>query len=165
MADNLSVTNFETRTVDDSDVAPYVEETETTWKRVSLTRNFERVKKQLEEAERTRLKKLKKIGLLDSISNVQKRDLLNLRGEIGARIGEEDDPQLYQGMSHVAACMKIEHALELLETQGVKPLYQFFEKMEKDPGSKAAKTLLEDENFRNAMSVTEWMVNNGKEHP
>ncbi|MDY6769987.1 MAG: DEAD/DEAH box helicase [Candidatus Nanohaloarchaea archaeon] len=165
VADNLSVTNFETRTVDDADVAPYVEETETNWVKVSLTRNFERVKQQLEEAERTRLKKLKGLGLLDSISNVRKTDLLQLRGEIGSRLQEEDDPELYQGISHVAACMKVEHALELLETQGVEPLYRFFETMEKDPGSKAAKRLLEDEHFRNAMSVTEWMVNNGKHHP
>ncbi|MDY6773977.1 MAG: DEAD/DEAH box helicase family protein, partial [Candidatus Nanohaloarchaea archaeon] len=165
VADNLYVDNFETRTEEDPDVEPYVEEKETNWVKVQLDRNFERVKKQLEQAERKRLSKLKGLGLLDSTSNVQKSDLLKLRGEIGSRLGEEDDPELYQGMSHVAACMKIEHALELLETQGTKPLYQFLEKMEKDPGSKAAKTLLEDENFRNAMSVTEWMVNNGKEHP
>ncbi len=165
VADNLSVTNFETRTADDPDVEPYVEDTETNWIRVSLDRNFERVKKQLEEAERTRLKELKGIGVLDSISGVQKKDLLRLKGEIGSRLGAEDDPQLYQAMSHVAACMKVEHALELLETQGVDPLYRFFESMEKDPGSKAAKRLLEDENFRNAMSVTEWMMNNNKRHP
>ncbi|MCJ7478560.1 MAG: DEAD/DEAH box helicase [Candidatus Nanohaloarchaeota archaeon QJJ-7] len=165
VADNLYVDNFETRTEDDADVEPYVEEKETNWVKVQLDRNFERVKKQLEKAERKRLSKLKGLGLLDSTSRVQKSDLLKLRGEIGSKLGEQDDPKLYQGMSHVAACMKIEHALELLETQGVKPLYQFFEKMEKDPGSKAAKSLLDDENFRNAMSVTEWMVNNGKEHP
>ncbi|MDY6776800.1 MAG: DEAD/DEAH box helicase, partial [Candidatus Nanohaloarchaea archaeon] len=165
VADNLYIHNFEARSEDDPDVEPYVEDKEVNWVKVSLSRNFERVKKQLGEAERKRLKKLKGLGLLDSISNVRKTDLLKLRGEIGSRLNEEDDPKLYQGMSHVAACMKVEHALELLETQGVKPLYRFFEKMEKDPGSKAAKSLLEDESFRNAMSVTEWMYNNGKKHP
>lgn len=165
VADNLGISNFETRTADDPDVKPYVEETTTNWVKVELTRNFERVKAQLDQAEKTRLKKLKGLGLLDSIANVRKSDLLKLRGELGARIKDEDDPSLYQGMSHVAACMKVEHALELLETQGIRPLYRFFEKMEKDPGSKAARSLLEDENFRNAMSVTEWMYTNGKEHP
>ncbi|MFB6077286.1 MAG: DEAD/DEAH box helicase family protein, partial [Candidatus Nanohaloarchaea archaeon] len=165
VADNLGFGNVEARTADDPDVEPYVEETTTNWVKVSLDRNFERVKKQLEAAERKHLNELKDLGLLDSIAGVQKQDLLNLRGELGARIKEEDDPALYQGMSHVAACMKVEHALELLETQGVKPLYRFLEKMEKDPGSKAAKRLLDDDSFRNAMSVAEWMVNNGKEHP
>lgn len=165
VAENLYIDRFETRTADDPEVEPYVEDTETHWVTVELDRNFERIKKQLEDAERKRLKKLKGLGLLDTTSNVNKTDLLKLRGEIGSRLGDEDDPKLYQGMSHVAACMKIEHALELLETQGVKPLYRFLEKMEKDPGSKAAKTLLEDERFRNAMSVTEWMMNNGKRHP
>ncbi|MFB6265477.1 MAG: DEAD/DEAH box helicase, partial [Candidatus Nanohaloarchaea archaeon] len=121
VADNLYVENFETRTEEDPDVEPYVEEKETNWVKVQLDRNFERVKKQLEQAERKRLSKLKGLGLLDSTSNVQKTDLLKLRGEIGSKLGEQDDPKLYQGMSHVAACMKVEHALELLETQGVKP--------------------------------------------
>lgn len=165
IADDLGITNFAVRTEDDPDVRPYVEETETNWIEVELTEHFDRVKRQLEEAQRTRLKKLKSLGLLDSISNVKKTDLLDLRSELGRRMKQEDDPKLYSGMSHVAACMKVQHALELLETQGVKPLYQFFEKLRKDASTKAAQKLLNDEDFQNAIAVTEWMYNNGKEHP
>lgn len=165
VAERLFMENFEIRTEEDPDVRPYVQETETEWVKVSLDRNFKRVKRYLEDAQRTRLKELKRLGLLDSISNVSKKDLLQLRGKIGKRMNTEDDPKLYQGMSHVAAAMKVEHALELLETQGVKPLHHFFEKMKKDRSTKAARTLLEDEDFGNAVAVTEWMVNNDKEHP
>ncbi len=164
VAETLGITNFEMRTDEDPDVEPYVQETETHWTKVSLSRNFRRVQRHLQSAERTHLKKLKELGLLDSI-DVQKRDLLKLRGQLGSRIKDEDDPALYQGMSHVAAAMKVEHALELLETQGATPLHRFFEKMKKDQGTKATKRLLEDDDFTNAMAVTEWMVNNGTEHP
>ncbi len=164
VAERLGIDRFEVRTEEDADVAPYVQETETHWVEVELDKHFRRVKRALDAAERTFLKQLKSAGFIDSL-DVQKKDLLQLRGELGSRMNEEDDPALYQAMSDVAACMKVEHALELLETQGATPLYRFLEKMEKDPGSKAAKRLLDDEDFANAMAVAEWMVNNGKEHP
>lgn len=165
IADDLYIDNFEIRTEDDPDVKPYIEEKQTHWVKVDLDKHFKRVKRHLEAAQRKRLKKLKGLGLLDSTSNVHKGDLLKLRGKLGSRIQNEDDPDLYQGMSHVAACMKVQHCLELLETQGVQPLYRFFEKMKKDKSTKAARTLLNDEEFQNAVAVTEWMYTNGKEHP
>ncbi len=165
IADDLYIDGFEIRTEDDPDVKPYIETKTTHWKKVELDNHFKRVKRHLEAAQRTRLKKLKKLGLIDSTANVKKTDLLKLRGQLASRMQNEDNPDLYQGMSHVAACMKIQHALELLETQGVQPLYRFFEKMKKDKSTKAARTLLNDEDFTNAVAVTEWMYRNGKEHP
>lgn len=164
-AKDLYIDGFEIRTEDDPDVKPYIETKTTHWKKLELDGHFKRVKRNLEAAQRTRLKKLKKLDLLDSISNVKKTDLLKLRSQLASRMQNEDDPDLYQGMSHVAACMKVQHALELLETQGVQPLYQFFEKMKKDKSTKAARTLLNDEDFSNAVAVTEWMYRNDKEHP
>ncbi|MDY6778266.1 MAG: DEAD/DEAH box helicase [Candidatus Nanohaloarchaea archaeon] len=164
VAENLYIENFEVRTEDDPDVKPYVQRKNVNWLKVSLDQNFKRCKQHLDQAKRTRVKKLKQKGFLDS-SSANRGDLLKLRKKIQSRLSSEDDPELYQAISLVAACMKVDHALELLETQGIEPLYDFLQNMKKDPGSKAAKRLLEDEDFQNAIAVTEWMYRNQKRHP
>ncbi|MCJ7450501.1 MAG: DEAD/DEAH box helicase [Candidatus Nanohaloarchaeota archaeon QJJ-9] len=163
VAENLYIDNFEVRTEDDPDVKPYVEKKNINWKNIPLNRNFKRCKKHLEAAKKTRVKKLESKGYLDGSSN--KKDLLKLQGKLRKQAANKDDPEIYQAISRTAAAIKVDHALELLETQGIKPLYDFLEKMEKDENSKAAKRLLNDKDFQNARSVCEWMYNNEKLHP
>ncbi|MDY6771176.1 MAG: DEAD/DEAH box helicase [Candidatus Nanohaloarchaea archaeon] len=163
VAENLKLGNIEVRTEDDPDVKPYVQRKEVNWKKVSLDRHFERVKNHLEQAKRKRVKQLEDKGFLNGSSN--RKDLLKARSKIRKQLSSSDDPELYQAISRIAAAMKVDHALELLETQGVENLYDFLENMKNDPGSKAAKRLLDDEDFKNAIAVTEWMHKNDKRHP
>jgi len=163
VARNLDITNYEVRTEDDPDVEPYIQETNVNWIKVPLGNHFKRVKKHLSAAKNSRLKQLRKDGMASG--KMHKTDLLKLQGKLRKRIATEDDPKLYQAISTCAGCLKIEHALELLETQGIGPLHGFLQKMKADPGSKAEKRLLDDEDFQNAMAVTEWMVRNEKQHP
>lgn len=163
VAKNLGITNYEVRTEDDPDVRPYIQETDVNWVKVPLSQHFKRVKKHLSAAKNSRLKELRKQDLASG--KMHKTDLLKLQGKLRKRIATEDDPALYQAISTCAGCLKVEHALELLETQGIGPLHSFLQKMKADPGSKAEKRLLEDEDFQNAMAVTEWMVRNEKQHP
>lgn len=163
VASNLHVENFEVRTEDDPDVEPYVQDTTVNWHKVPLNRHFKRCKKHFESAKKTRVKKLQKTGHLSGSAN--RSDLLKARKKIQSKLSSSDDPELYQAISTVAACMKVDHVLELLETQGTGPLYDFLQNMKKDPGSKAAKRLLDDEDFKNGMAVAEWMYKNEKQHP
>jgi Fanconi anemia group M protein len=163
VAENIHTTNFEVRTEDDPDVEPYVQHTNVNWLKVPLDRHFKRCKKHLESAKKKRVKELRKKDFLTGSAN--RKDLLKARSAIQKRLSNEDDPALYQAISDVAGAMKVDHCLELLETQGAAPLYDFLQNMKKDPGSKAAKRLLEDEDFQNAMAVVEWMQRNEKKHP
>lgn len=163
VADNLFLENVEVRTEDDPDVEPYVQRKEVNWVKVSLNRHFERAKGHLDAAKRTYVKKVQDSGYLDG--SASRTDLLKARGKIQKRLSSSDDPELYQAISHIAAAMKVDHCLELLETQGVGTLYDFLQNMKKDPDSKAAQRLLEDEDFNNAMAVVEWMHKNDKTHP
>lgn len=163
VAENLHVDNFEVRTEDDPDVEPYVQKTSVDWHKIPLDRHYKRCKQHFEKAKKKRVKKLQKQGWLSGSAN--RSDLLKARKQIQSKLSSSDDPELYQAISTVAACMKADHVLELLETQGTGPLYDFLQNMKKDPGSKAAKRLLEDEDFQNGMAVAEWMYKNDKQHP
>ncbi|MFB6291846.1 MAG: DEAD/DEAH box helicase [Candidatus Nanohaloarchaea archaeon] len=164
VADNLDIENFEVRTEDDPDVEPYIQDKEVNWTRVSLDDRFEKAKEHLESGRRDQLKKLKSLGMLDSISNVHKKELLNLRGKISSRLSSEDDPKLYSAISRVATALKITQAIELLETQGVSQCYDYLKSMEKD-GSKAAARALSNSDVQKAKSLVEHLRKKGDEHP
>jgi ERCC4-related helicase len=118
----------------------------------------------MEDAQRTQLKKLKKMDQISSIGNVQKTDLLKLRGEISSKLSSTDDPKLYSAISHVATALKISQAIELLQTQGVSQAYDYIQGLENDD-SKAAGRALEDEDFQKAKSLIEYLRKKGEEHP
>lgn len=164
VADNLDIHNYEVRTEDDPDVEPYIEEKEVNWTKVELDDSFEEAKKNFEKAYQTQLSKLKKNGQISSTNNVYKGDLLKLRGEISAKLSSSDDSKLYRSISHVAAALKINQAIELLETQGVSQCYDYIKGLENDD-SKAAKRALSNDDFQRGKNLVEYMKREGKEHP
>ncbi len=164
VAKNLHIGNFEVRTEEDEDVKPYIEKKNINWIKTTLDRHFKRCKKHLEDAKNNRIKELSKKGYLKG-GNITKQDLLKARGKIQKKLSKNQEPELFWAVSKIAACMKVDHALELLETQGTEPMYNFLKDMKDNPGSKAEKRLLEDEDFQNALAVSEWMYRNNKKHP
>jgi len=164
VADNLDMTNFEVRTEDDPDVEPYIQKKDVNWTHVSLDDRFEDAKKNLEEGYRDQLKELKKLGQISSINNVHKGDLLKARGKISSQLSNSDDPELYAAISRVATALKIQQALELLETQGISQCYSYIEKL-KDDDSKAAGRALNNDNIQKGKSMIEYLKKNGEEHP
>lgn len=164
VANNLDINNFEVRTEDDPDVEPYIQDKEVDWKYVSLDNRFKTAKNQLEDSKRDQLKELKKLDQINSLNNVQKTDLLNLRGELGSKLSNSDDPKLYSAISRVATALKISQALELLETQGVTQAYEYMRGLENDD-SKAAKRAVDHEKFSKARGMIEHLKKKGEEHP
>lgn len=163
VADNLDIDNFEIRTEEDPDVKPYIEDKDVDWKKISLDNRFQTANKKLEDAKRTQLKKLKSRGHIDSTS-IQKKQLLNLRGKLSSKISSTDNPKLYSAVSRVATALKISQAIELLETQGVTQAHEYIRGLKNDD-SKAAKRALENEDFRKAKSLIEYLRKKGEEHP
>ncbi|MFB6174570.1 MAG: DEAD/DEAH box helicase [Candidatus Nanohalobium sp.] len=164
VAGNLEINNFEVRTEDDPDVEPYIQDKEVNWNYVSLDNRFEKAKEDLEEAKREQLKELKRLDQINSINNVKKTDLLNLRGKLGSKLSNTDDPKLYSAISRVATALKISQALELLETQGVSQAYEYMRGLENDD-SKAAKRAVDHEKFVKARGMIEHLKKKGEEHP
>ena len=155
--ENLFIENIEVRTESDSDVKPFIKGINIEWVRVSLPEEIKPIRFTLEKAFETRLEKLRKLGI-SAKANVTKRDLLMIRGNLQARLLEERSPEFYEGLSLIAACINLTHAMELLETQGLNTLLSYFRRVESEASSKAVKGLLGDTYFLRAIRLTENLV-------
>jgi Fanconi anemia group M protein len=168
---NLFIENIEVRTEEDPDVRPYVQEVRIEWVKVNLPTVFGEVQKYLSDFLKERLLKLKKWGILRraDIRYVNKTDLLKLQGQLRGRAAKgEKDFVLWNGISVLAEIMKVQHALELLETQGIISLYKYMEKLNSEglgSKTKAVKNIVKDLNFRSALIKVQRLWGERIEHP
>jgi Fanconi anemia group M protein len=168
---NLFIEAVEVRTDDDPDVKPYIKEIKVEWVKVNLPPPFEEIQKFLKEFVKDRMLKLKKWGVLQrkDIGFVNKTDLLSLQAQLRGRAASgEKDFVLWNAISVLAEIMKVQHGLELLETQGVVALNEYLSKLQKEGYSsktKAIKNVVADENFKTALIKTQQMFEHGFQHP
>jgi len=168
---NLFIENIEVRTEQDPDVKPYVQEMQIDWVKVELPPVFLEVQGFLKGFLKDRLGKLKKWGILQrkNINIVSKTDLLALQGQLrGRALKGGKDFVLWNGISVLAEIMKVQHALELLETQGIIPLHKYMEKLNSEGLSsktKAVKNIIKDLNFRSALIKSQKLWDEKVEHP
>ena len=168
---NLFIEEIEIRTDKDPDVRQYVYEINIDWVEVELPKIFVEAKKYFKDFISERLNKLKEFGVLQrtSLMYVSKTELLELQSQLRGRASTgEKDATLWNSISILAEIMKVSHALELLETQGIIPLYRYMERMNNEaPTSKvkAVKSVVRDLNFRSAFIKVSKLYEERVEHP
>ncbi|MBR9692271.1 DEAD/DEAH box helicase [Candidatus Woesearchaeota archaeon] len=168
---NLFIEEVEVRTDNDPDVKPYIKEINIEWVNVNLPPPFEQVQRFLKNIIHDRTSKLKKWGILQrkNIDFVSKTDLLSLQAQLRGRAASgEKDYTLWTAISVLAEIMKVQHGLELLETQGIFALQEYLTKLKNDgyaSKTKAVKNIVADLNFRSALIKTEKMHELGFQHP
>ena len=171
VAQNLYVEEVEVRTDEDPDVKPYVQEVKVEWKKVDLPPPFQEIQKCLKDFVKDRTQKLKQWGVLQrkDINFVSKTDLLKLQAQLRGRAASgKQDFTLWSAISVLAEIMKIQHALELLKTQGIYSLSKYLTKIQKEGyngKTKAVKNIVADANFKAALIKTESMQEKGFQHP
>ena len=76
---------------------------------------------------------MKNLGIIRSVTNVSKRDILQARGRVQNSISRSTHPHrdCLLAMSMLTAVFSLQHALELLETQGINNLYNYIQKLKK----------------------------------
>jgi len=92
-----------------------------------------------------------------------RRDFLELQAQLQASIGR-GHKAAFGAASIVAQAIKLEHALGLLETQGITVLEKYWKKLREDP-SGAAKNLLKDQKVTNAIFLSRGLFEQGSRHP
>jgi ERCC4-related helicase len=168
---NLHIEAVEIRTDEDPDVKPYIQDIDITWVKVELPSEFLEIKKFLETCFKSKLEEMKKYGYVNTyqVQNSGKKALLGIQAGLQGKIAQgEKDFEILKSLSLAAEAVKIQHALELLETQGISPAYQYMEKLNMESLTtkvKAVQNLVSDLNFRSAFIKIKKLYENGTEHP
>ena len=162
---NLYIQNIVVKTENDRDVKPYFNPVEIDWVRIKMSSELERINNSLEKALKIRLKTLKNMGVLKTVS-VTKVDVLKARGRIQGEIARSTNPNkdLFHAISILSAVINIQHAQELVETQGVHPFNKYIKRLRKKQ-TKASKSLMNDPNFSKAIRLAASAEKHGWEHP
>ncbi len=166
---NLFIDGVEIRSDKDPDVQPYVQEMDMKWVKVELPEQFLEIKKFLENCLKSKLVEMKNLGINKSVDFFSKRDLLAMQADFHAKMASgERDFTIMRAVSLLAELMKAQHALELLESQGITALNKYMEKIFSEAGTtkvKAVKNLVQDLNFKSAFIKAQKLFEAGVEHP
>ena len=163
---NIYVNEIIIKSEDDPDVAPYFNQIQTKWIKVKLTPELQEVKKLLDETLKLRLQTLKKLGIIDSIAKPSKREILVEQSRLQQKIASESMPkkEYFTGISLLTEVINIMHSKELLETQTLKTLDNYFKRLEKKK-TKASRSLKNDYKFNKAVMLVRRYIDEGKDHP
>ena len=165
VCENLYIQNIVVKTEDDHDVKPYFNPVEIEWVSVKMSEELEKIRSYVDKALKIRLKALKNMGIIRTVS-VTKKDILKARGMVQGEIARTVDPdkELFQAISILTAVINIQHAQELIETQGVSTFNKYISRLRKKK-TKASKSLMRDDNFSRAMKLARDAEKHGWEHP
>lgn len=161
---NLYIERVEARNELDGDVLPYVQETDIKWVKVDLPPEFKKIRSAMEEILRKDVRELRDHGFLETanLCKVNKKMLLKMQAEIRKDITSGID--CFKAASLAASAIKMNHALELLETQGIASLDSYLERLRKQK-SKAIKRLFADEEMKNLTKTVHDLKVLGIDHP
>lgn len=161
---NLFIQQVEARADTDFDVRPYIKRVDIDWVKVDLPQEFMKVKGSIEELLKESLKHLKTQKYVDSydVRGINKKKLLDIQSAIRKDISQGGDS--YEAASVVARVIKMNHALELLETQGISSLDAYLSRLEKQR-SKASRVLFMDERMKGLRGTVHDLKVLGTDHP
>ncbi|MBS3149094.1 DEAD/DEAH box helicase [Candidatus Woesearchaeota archaeon] len=160
---NLNIHSIEIRTEEDEDVKPYIKEKKINFVKIQLPEEYKELKSLIEEVYLSSLENLKAFGLTKPKKIVNKKDLLLLRKYIESQL-KEGNKAAYHGLSLVAQAMKLDHAVDLLETQGLEPLSEYWLKLKNDQ-TKAAKSIILNTLIQKAIIQTKELIDKNNFHP
>lgn len=165
VCDNLYIQSIVVKTEEDNDVRPYFNPVAIDWVRVKMSSELEKIKTHVDKALKIRLKGLKNMGVIRTVS-VNKLDILKARGRVQSAIARSVNPkkECFQAISILSAVINIQHSQELIETQGVVTFNKYVARLRKKK-TKAAKSLIQDPNFGKAIYLARESEKHGLEHP
>jgi ERCC4-related helicase/ERCC4-type nuclease len=148
VCNNLFIEAIETRVETDPDVRPYIHEREVHYIDVYLPEELQKALIALRGLVESRLARLAKLDFrVPKPDKLSIKALARLNAQIQQRIRERD-PSAFIAASLHAECMKLRHAISLVETQGSEALKLYLERLSAEgtssTGSKASKRLVND---------------------
>lgn len=167
---NLFIDNVEYRSADDPEVSPYVQDMDVTYIKVELPDELKKIKSFLDRCYFSKIEDAISLGFISGApTNYNKSALLSAVSNLHGKIGQGDKSfELLKTISLLAEALKIQHAVELIESQGVYQLIEYLEQLEKQAlssNTKAVKNLVKDLNFKSAMILAKSTYEKKINHP
>jgi len=164
ICDSLFIKNVEIRSETDVDVERYVQPVERENVYVELPEEFKKIRTLLEEVLKDDSYWLKEHHYTFTYKPTKGMLLDTQRKVIASYMHGSKNFGAFWAIMRVAGAIKILHALELLETQGIKFLYDFLKKIEKSK-KKTDTRLFKDPRTREAVKLCEELLIVEIEHP
>ncbi|OPY46954.1 MAG: ATP-dependent RNA helicase DbpA [Methanosaeta sp. PtaU1.Bin016] len=165
---NLGIENIQTKAEDDPDVAPFVHQREIEWVRLTVPEELLKIRTAIEEVLKSRIDDLNLLGVSPARIDpkASKKELLALQAALISSAKKQANHATFKGISVMAEILKLQHAVELAETQGTSALLRYFQRLEGEAlsksGSKASRRIMQDPKFRQAMAALQQTT---VEHP
>lgn len=159
--DNLKIKAVEIRT--EEDIKEFIQEKKIRWLEVTLPEQLTEISELIKNSYKEKLKDLKKIGFTKPVSIISKKDLIALQYQLRKNLGKKN-PNTFYGIYLTALLIKLDYASELLETQGLTPLAEFWSKLQSEE-TKAAKSILNIDKIQKAISLTQDLIEKKVKHP
>ena len=154
--ENLGIENVEIRTEEDKDVKKYVKGFKIKWIELPMPNEIRELYGKLKELYNSIITELRKFGLFSTLKKPTRRDVLRAQKIVQQEI-KDGKSEFYQAAMLITMAIKIDYALEYLETQGFEAAYNYLlriiEEGNSKGGSKAARTLVRDERFIEVMRI------------
>lgn len=161
--DSLFIENIEIRTELEEDVKKYVKETIKDWIYVDFPQEFQMIKGMIENVLKEDLYWLKDHHFT-SFYHPSKTQLLMLQKRIGAQYSKTKNFALVWALIRSAQAIKLEHAIELLETQGINSLNEYFEKISTSKKN-TDRRMMKDRRMQEILQRVRNLAESGMEHP
>jgi len=167
IAKNLKIEAIELRTRESEDVKEYLQELNFEIIRVDFPEEFERLRDMLKKVYLRKVEELKNRKLL--FGPPIKRTILETQRNIMKAISSGNRHfNLLMGASAASQAIKLEHALELIETQTLSSVYEYFHTLfqqAKENQSKAVINLTKSAEFNQAFVLLNELIAKKVEHP
>ena len=166
---NLSIEKIEYRKPDDKEVTPYSQETKVFWEQVDLDSEHRKIITYLQKSYESKLEKINTLKETPLRKTENKATLLKLQSKLHGRISKEGvSMPILQTISLLAEALKVQHAIELAETQTIYALHDYLYNIlvsARSSKTKAVKNLAKDPNFLGALALVREAQKQNKEHP
>lgn len=163
----LSVEEVELRTRESQDVQEYLQELKIEKRIVDFPEEFKKIKESLSKLFERYVEELKSRHLL--FAPPSKTNILTLQKKImGSLLRGEKNYNLMIGASSCAQAVKIQHALELIETQTLRGFNNYLKELFKQAAQKKSRgviTLVSKPEFNLAYLLSNEILSRGEEHP
>lgn len=162
---HLNIEEIELRSRFSEDVKSYLQELEFTKREVPFPPEFIELRVLLRRIWDSQINQLKSRNILQGPAN--KITLLKLQARLAAQLSSKNFYAMI-GMSLTAQAIKISHAIELLETQTLFGLHEYFKTLQKqaeDKKSKAVQKLVASPDFNAAYISLQYLLAKKVEHP